>query len=159
MPLVGEGDTPGDISKLAVPEAARALGISPEAVRNRLSRGTLKSVKEGGTVYVLLETDRLRYTGDTPTDRPGDIRAELVEELRDRISYLERVLGEEREARTEERRRHDTLMAQLMQRIPEIEGPREARESPVSPGPSETPANAGGGREEATERRWWEFWR
>jgi hypothetical protein len=47
---VGQGDTPRDISRLIVPEAARQLGISPEAVRNRLSRGTLKSVKEGGTV-------------------------------------------------------------------------------------------------------------
>jgi len=35
------------------------------------------------------------------------------------VHYLERVLEEELEARTEEHRRHDTLMAQLMQRIPE----------------------------------------
>jgi hypothetical protein len=127
---VGEADTPSDISRLTVPEAAQALGISPEAVRNRLSRGTLKSVKESGTVYVLLETDRPRHTGDIPIDRPRDIHAELLEELRKRVSYLERLLEEEREARTDERRRHDTLMAQLMQRIPEIEAPSEPRESP-----------------------------
>ena len=127
---MGVADTPSDISRLTVPEAAQALGISPEAVRNRLSRGTLKSVKESGTVYVLLETDRPRHTSDIPTDRPHDISRELLAELRDRVSFLERLLEEEREARTDERRRHDTLMAQLMQRIPELEPPREPRESP-----------------------------
>jgi DNA-binding Lrp family transcriptional regulator len=125
-----EGDIPSGVSKLTVPEAAQALGISPEAVRNRLSRGTLKSVKEEGTVYVLLEADKPRHTTDMPTDRPSDISRELVEELRNRVSYLERALEEERETRTEERRRHDTLMAQLMQRIPEIEAPRAARQEP-----------------------------
>jgi hypothetical protein len=119
---VGEADTPSDIFRLTVPEAAQALGISPEAVLNHLSSGTLKSVKESGTVYVLLETDRPRHIGDIPSD----IHAELLEELRDRVSYLERLLKEEREVRTEERKRHDTLMAQLMQRIPELEPPRGA---------------------------------
>ena len=98
---MGVADTPSDISRLTVPEAAQALGISPEAVRNRLSRGTLKSVKESGTVYVLLETDRPRHTGDIPTDRPHDISRELLAELRDRVSFLERLLEEEREARTD----------------------------------------------------------
>ncbi len=49
----------------------------------------------------------------------------LAEELRDRIAYLERMLDQEREARTEERRRHDTLMATFMQRLPELAPPRE----------------------------------
>jgi hypothetical protein len=46
------------------------------------------------------------------------------------VRYLERVLEEEREARTEERRRHDTLMAQHMSRIPEIEAQQEHPETP-----------------------------
>jgi hypothetical protein len=135
LPLVGDGDIPSGVSKLTVPEAARALDISPEAVRNRLSRGTLKSIKEEGTVYVLLEADRSQHISDIPTDRPRDISSELVDELRDRVRYLERVLEEEREARTEERRRHDTLMAQLMSRIPEIEAPPEAPEAPETATP------------------------
>src|ERR671911_684721 len=64
------GGTPPGISRLTVPEAARALGISPEAIRNRLSRRTLNSVKEDGTVYVLLEADRLRHTDDTSDGTP-----------------------------------------------------------------------------------------
>jgi hypothetical protein len=42
--------------------------------------------------------------------------------------------------------RADTLLAQLMQRIPELEAPTsssEARESPESPGPTDTPAAKG----------------
>jgi len=74
-----------------------------------------------------------------------------VDELRDRVRYLERALEEEREARTDERRRHDTLMAQLMQRIPELEAPREPRESPESPGPTDTPTDAGEGPQMAQE--------
>ena len=38
-----------------------ALDISPEAVRNRLSRGTLNSEKEDGTVYVLLPAHKMRH--------------------------------------------------------------------------------------------------
>jgi hypothetical protein len=85
---------------------------------------------------------------------------ELVEELRDRVHYLERVLEEEREARTEERRRHDTLMAQLMQRIPELEGPSETRESPRTgeERPEKAAAesrSATGEAQEGVQRPWW----
>jgi hypothetical protein len=56
-------DTSSDRLRLLVPDAAKALGISPEAVRNRLSRGTLESVKEFGTVYILIDREGL----DMPT--------------------------------------------------------------------------------------------
>ena len=54
------GDVPDGTSNLTVPEAADALGISPEVVRNRLSRGTLESVKERGRVFVLIDRDMAR---------------------------------------------------------------------------------------------------
>ena len=71
----------------------------------------------------------------------------LVEELRDRVRYLERQVEEEREAR----RRADTLLARLMGfRVPELEAPQEepriARDSGSrsqrgqSPGPMPRPA-------------------
>jgi hypothetical protein len=40
-----------------VAEAADALGISAEAVRMRVRRGTLRSEHVEGTVYVLLDAD------------------------------------------------------------------------------------------------------
>ena len=53
-------------------------------------------------------------------------RDDLVEELRDRVRYLERQVEEERDAR----RRADTLLARLMDRVPELEAPSEPREAP-----------------------------
>ena len=157
--------------RVTVAEAADILGITAEAVRTRIKRGRLYSVKDppkpGGTVYVLLEADQTRpnidptsqgqdqTTDQTPPDATERFAEAMIEELRDRVRYLERVLEEEREARTDERRRHDTLMAQLMQRIPELEPPGEARGSPesaASPGPTRTPTDAGEGLQTASER-------
>src|SRR3982750_2009887 len=66
------GDIPSEMPRLTVDEAAHALGISTGAVRNRLSRGTLDSVKEEGTVYVLLPSDMSRDAGDGRGDIPGE---------------------------------------------------------------------------------------
>ena len=161
---------PAERRRVTVSEAADILGITAEAVRTRIKRGRLDSVKDpprpGGTVYVLLEADQIRpnidptsqgqdqTTDQTPPDATERFAEAMIEELRDRVRYLERVLEEEREARTDERRRHDTLMAQLMQRIPELEPPAspEPRESPENPGPTHTPTDAGEGPQTATER-------
>jgi len=166
----------GGRRRATVAEAADILGITAEAVRTRIKRGRLDSVKDpprpGGTVYVLLEADQTRPNIDptlqgqdrtTGQTRP-DAQDELLDELRDRVRYLERVLEEEREARTDERRRHDTLMAQLMQRIPELEPPREARESPETAADEQQgrgPVPDAGGPQEGTQhipqaRPWWQ---
>jgi hypothetical protein len=140
--------------RVTVAEAADILSITAEAVRTRIKRGRLDSVKDppkpGGTVYVLLPVDLTRpntdptsqgqdqTTDQTPADSLAPLleaKEETIEDLRGRVRYLERVLEEEREARTDERRRHDTLMAQLMQRIPELEPPAP----PESPEPREEP--------------------
>jgi hypothetical protein len=44
------------------------------------------------------------------------------------------------------------VIAALTQRLPAIEAPEDAPESPESPGPSDTPPDAGGEAQEATER-------
>jgi len=61
------------------------------------------------------------------------------------IRYLREQLDAEREVRTENQRRHDTIVAQLISKIPAIEAPQEAaddaetvEETPrkaLSPGP------------------------
>jgi DNA-binding Lrp family transcriptional regulator len=154
---VGESDTPHDISRYTVPEAAQALGISPEAVRNRLSRGTLKSVKEAGTVYVLLETDRTRHTGDRPNDRSTDTPPELVDQMQARIDSLERQLEQANERDRENRR----IIAALTSRIPAIEAPPEARGSPETFRKEAERAEARPATEgtpEGTQRPWWRRW-
>jgi hypothetical protein len=156
--------TPNDISRLTVPEAAQALGISPEAVRNRLSRGTLDSTKEGGTVYVLLGSDRLRstadipndtsqHTGDRSTDRPED-SARLLSAKDETIRVLSEQLEAERTSSAELRR----IVAGLVQRVPELEpaeSSSEPQESPVSSSAS-AGKSARPEQQETTQRRsWW----
>jgi hypothetical protein len=145
---------------VTVDEAARHLGLTVDAVRKRVQREQIAYEKdEAGRVRIILdEGETLQDEGPDTTGQGAGAVAELVEELRDRVHYLERVLEDEREARTEERRRHDTLMAQLMQRIPELEASSEARESPQTaaeePERAE-PRPATGGAQEGVQRPWW----
>ena len=107
-----------------MPEAAKALGISPEAVRNRLSRGTLESVKENGRVFVLIDRDMARDTDDMPTDTPHESTA-VIEAKDETIRVLKDLLDAEREANRENRR----IIVGLVQRVPELEA-RQSRENP-----------------------------
>jgi hypothetical protein len=174
---VGEDRSPTR-RRVTVAEAAEALGITVEAVRGRIKRGTLEAEREGDHVFVLLEADQSRPAVDQPTDqtRP-DALLEALDEARDQIRYLRELLQAEREARTEEARRHDTLMAQLMQRIPEIEAPERPSEASQTAAEEPTaeqqrplqsvwqslreeperaePRTTTQGAQEAPERPWW----
>jgi hypothetical protein len=138
-----------------VAEAAGMLGITTGAVRNRLSRGTLPSTKEDGTVYVLLPSDMSRDAGWDTTDTLGGIpqseSSELTSELRDRLHYVEGQLEAERQAHAEARR----LLAAALERIPAIEAP----ESDASPAPAPTPTEDAGEAQEGAQkpegRPWW----
>ena len=116
-------------------EASDALGITVDAVRSRVKRGTMDHVRVGRRVYVLLG-DESRPGRDQVEDQPSD-QLELVGELRARIEDLRDQLAEEREAR----RRADTIIAQLARAseeqartIRELEAPSgppsDERESP-----------------------------
>ena len=160
---MGAGRTgePRANQRLTVAQAAAQLGITEGAVRSRIKRGTLPTAREGGAVFVLLGggTSRANQPAQDgePSDQPG-----LVEELRDRVAYLERQVEEEREAR----RRADLILGQLSQATAEqartiraIEGPQEAPEDAetVEEGPEPRPdAPAPQTATESPERRgWW----
>ena len=154
--------------RVTVPKAARLLGISVEAVRGRIKRGTLKHEKEeGGAVYVLLDADRPQPVADQPPDQTAlELMREMVELTQERLRYLERQVEEEREAR----RRADMLLARLVERIPELETPVAAtREESAEPSESPPTATEQPGRvspqpqvegtQEGAERRsWWARW-
>ncbi len=165
--------------RVTVAEAAVLLGLSEDAVRSRLKRGTLRKVKgPDGTVFVVLgrgePPDRPTANGGRPaTDQPtGQTDQALMQEhldsLREQVDYLREQLDREREARTEERRRQDTIIAQLTQanavlarRVPELEAPQEPRDAPQTAaeapeGPEPRPAT--GGTREAARRSWWRRW-
>lgn len=121
--------------RFTVQEAAEALGVTVEAIRGRIKRGTLTSTKgEDGAVFVQLPNGD-QSTGQTHDQpRPAVEQTELVEALRDQIEYLRQQLEEANRANAEHRR----LLAAAFERIPELEPAQEPR------------------AEEPSERRsWW----
>jgi hypothetical protein len=78
--------------RLTVPQAAQALGITEGAVRGRIKRRTLRSHREAGTVYVVLEGGPSAVNRDEPVDSPTD-QPELVEELRRTNELLREVIA------------------------------------------------------------------
>src|SRR5215207_5863050 len=151
---MGEGRLTGDESssnrRLTVPQAAQALGITEGAVRGRLKRGTLRSHREGGTVYVVLEGSPSAVHRDESVDSPTD-QPELVEVLRRTNELLQEVIT----TRDEEIRRRDTIIMNMTEAMkalnpPAPEDSSEAREFRESSGPA---AELGELREELDTER------
>jgi len=154
---------------MTVAQAASYLGISAEAVRARIQRGTLEHTREGKTVYVLVPKDRKRHNAQHDDRHDGDRTQQhddshnadhtvLVEELREQITYLREIVGtrdRELATRAEELAEMRRIVAALTQRIPPAleEAPAEHRESPVTPSEDgEGPTN----EEKHQERSWWQ---
>lgn len=75
--------------KLTVMEMAEYLGVSKEAIYNRLRRGTLDSIVEDGKKYVLL-TDNVKREGRLPkrTKVTSNLDSEYVGLLKSQIEEL-----------------------------------------------------------------------
>lgn len=159
------GDESSTNQRLTVPEAASSLGIIEAAVRGRIKRGTLRSYREDGNLYVVLGGDKPRgesmnnrdASGDESTDQTGtwpNPREELVEELRGQIAYLQGII-DTRDRELSEMRR---LLAGALERIPEIEAPRD------EPQATDTATEGGPGIKTRTSdtgeprRSWWQRW-
>jgi hypothetical protein len=117
-----------------VAEAADALGITVDAVRSRLKRGTIDHERKGGRVYVLLGADEARPGHNQDTDQVSDQGArESEDRTAELITTLREQLQAERQAHAEARR----LLAAALERIPpQLEAPSEVRESDVSSEPT-----------------------
>ena len=120
--------------RLSVAEAADALGITVDAVRSRVKRGTIDHERKGGRVYVLLGADESRPGHDQDTEQVSDQGArEFEDRTAELITTLREQLQAERQAHAEARR----LLAAALERIPpQLEAPSEVRESDVSPEPT-----------------------
>jgi hypothetical protein len=170
-----------DKRRVTVAQAAEILGITAEAVRTRIKRGKLDSLKEPpdrtGTVYVLLEADQTgpnidpTLQGQHQTADQTRQNERLVEMLREQVAYLQGVIAtrdRELEHRAEEIRRRDAALEREQQlaaifadRLRELEAPRETREAakaveeePEGAGPH----SAAGGAYEGSQRPWWRRW-
>jgi IS30 family transposase len=104
---------PREGRRLPLREAAEVLGVSKDAVRQRVKRGTIRSDKgEDGRVYVYVDASSETTTdGVHSTGRAADELLECTEEL---ITTLREQLQAERQAHAEARR----LLAAALERIP-----------------------------------------
>jgi len=147
-------------------EAARLLGLSVDAVRKRVQRGTIAYEKDpAGRVTVLLDTsetvrDEVQDDTGHSLDNLLAAKEETIEELRERVRRLEQDL----DIRNEEMRRRDHLLAAALERIPAIEAPQEGAGG-AEGGDSDEGPPYGTSRQEAekslhtheqrSERSWW----
>src|SRR5215208_1872840 len=132
-------DMPGGV-RATVEDAAKLLGLSENAIRKRIERGTLRSEKIDGVRYVVLDADMSQHAADMPNGMPADIPL-IVERLEDEVAFLRSELE-----------RKDHLLAAALERIPSaLEPPRDAPES--------TAANDDRGKEREEEGSprspWW----
>jgi excisionase family DNA binding protein len=135
--------------RLTVRQAAERLGISAEAVRQRIKRDTLRHVKDAGTVYVLFDT---RQDADRTTGQ-----ALIVARLDSEVAYLRQQLEQANERDRENRR----IIAALTQRIPELppapepSSSSDERESPETATPDTGRGSVPGRGEAPQHRPWW----
>ncbi len=139
MPAMSDGPPTGDQqgtrqatdrpATVPVADAARRLGISPDAVRGRLQRGTLAGEKIAGVWHVAgaalppdtaptgqQPVDQQATTGQQQaTDRPAD--SALVDQLRTENEYLRAELSARSRELAAERERADVLMREALGRI------------------------------------------
>ena len=142
----------GRTRRVTMADAARVLGISKEAVRKRVQRGTLRSDVGGdGRRYVYLPAGPDAERENTDNRSISDPRDELIATLKGQLEA-------ERNAHAETRR----IAYALAQRVPELEAapqPREARQTAaeddggVEPRPATEEAQEG-----AQPSSWWRRW-
>ena len=135
-------------------QAANRLGITQDAVRKRIARGTIRHGKDHeGRIFIHLDT----FESESKTDRDNgqDREPKTVSDanqdkytrsLEDQIDFLRRELE-----------RKDTIIMSLTQRIPELEASPEPREAHVtaSEGTAMSTAAPQEQQEPSQRRSWW----
>jgi len=118
---------------LDIHQAAKALDMSPEALRKRITRGTIKAVKKGGHWYVQIEDNH-----------PDSVRTEVQSTQNDHVGGKELALAA-MEGRIA------SLEAQLSSKDRQIEA-REREVGELHRLLAQTALNA------APARHWWKLW-
>jgi hypothetical protein len=139
-------------------EAAELLDTSTEAVRKRAARGSLRSDRQNGRVFVWVDEGRTEGGREAQVDREA-----LLEAKDETIS----ILHDQLRLRAEEIQRRDVIISQLTQanaalasRVPELEA-AESREDAAEEPAEATPAPGQGttGAQNGSERvSWWRRW-
>src|ERR687890_178351 len=137
----GEQDSPQDVlDRLTVAQAADRLGVTQDAVRKRIARGTIRHDKDHeGRIFVYLDT--FERESKTNQDNGQDGASETVSDV-DQDKYT-RSLEDQIGFLRQELERKDTIIMSLTQRIPELE---------AAPAPQEPPETASEESERGTVR-------
>ena len=111
------------LTRMTVAEAAVRLGVTQDAIRQRIRRNSIPHEKdESGRVYVYLHPTNTDHDGvyeehhDEVRER---VRDALIDELRKQNDFLRAELE-----------RKDAILLTMAQRIPELEPAAEQREDP-----------------------------
>jgi len=94
--------------RVGIQEASRLLGISREAVRKRISRGSLEAEKDDQGKWVVL----MRQDGGQ------DVTSEYVQQLKSEVEYLR-----------QENYRKDHIIMGLTEGLRQLEAPQEEKRS------------------------------
>lgn len=138
------------LDRLTVAQAADRLGVTQDAIRKRIARGTIRHGKDhDGRLFVYLDTfERASKTYQDEAfknDQDGN-QDKYARNLEDQIEFLRQELE-----------RKDAIIMSLTQRIPELEASSEPREAPLTA--SESAGKDGGvGEDEQqapSEQRSW----
>jgi|SRR5215207_1509645 len=143
-----------DLDRVTVAEAAAALGISQDAVRKRIARGTIPHERDAeGRVYVYLSPSETVHKTDQDTrgdDATKTVQDAYIRSLEDQIAFLRQQLE-----------RRDAILLNLTERIPQLEapsdtpgGPEPATDEQQGRGP--TPDTPGPQEAAQPRRSWWQ---
>ena len=128
-----------DRGAVRISEAAERLGISVEAVRQRIRRKKLEAYKvQDGTWRIVLPSpkadlngvqDSVQVTVQAPVG-PSDGQKELVAQLKDEVAFLRDEMAKQREQWGEESRRKDIIISQLSDQLKALPAPKQAAKEP-----------------------------
>jgi DNA-binding Lrp family transcriptional regulator len=138
------------VDRLTIQEAARRLGISEGAVRERVTRGSLEHDKEDdGRVYVYVDAGARRGVDVGQDEGVDPDNNALISQLRDEVAYL----------RDENRRKDEIIMQQAMTMrqltAAQPQEPAEAAETVEEEPERAEPRPDAGGVQEGVRRPWW----
>ena len=122
-------------------EAADRLGVTPDAIRQRIKRETIEHEKgEDGLTYVYVTPSATVTDASADTDNSAVTEA-LLRTYEDQIEFLRRELE-----------RNDAILLNMTEGLKQLEAPREAPESPVTP--ADGPGSSSSTPPEQEKRSW-----
>ena len=97
-------------------QAAETLGVTVDAVRGRIKRGTIEHERDGNRVYVILAADESGTGRDQTNDQYGESGA-LISRLEGEVEFLR-----------DQVRRQQEIIAQQAVTMRQLSAPSEAPE-------------------------------